>query len=98
MRARGLRTAVLLLAAVPVTAAAAAVAFEAGHWRMTCFRYGIWLEPRPRPDCSDCHGAGGWWTGGPYPDMEACWCWAERRELSLRLLPRPTVTYDEPPF
>jgi len=92
------RTALLLAAAVPLTVTAAAVALKAGHWRMTCSRHGIWLEPLPRPDCPDCHGAGGWWTSGPYPDMEACWCWAERRELSLRLLPRPTVPYDEPPF
>lgn len=93
------RTALLLVAAVPLTATAAAVALKAGHWRMTCSRrHGIWLEPRPRPNCPDCHGAGGWWTSGPYPEMEACWCWAERRELSLRLLPRPTVPYDEPPF
>lgn len=92
------RTALLLAAALPLTVTAAAIALKGGHWRMTCSRYGIWLEPCPRPDCPDCHGAGGWWTNGPYPDMEACWCWAERRELVLRLLPRRTVPYDEPPF
>ncbi|MFF2517864.1 hypothetical protein [Streptomyces sp. NPDC058086] len=97
MSARRLRTAVLLLAAVPLTATAAA-ALKAGHWRLTCSRHGIWLEPRPRPRCPDCHGAGGWWTNGRYPEMEACWCWAERRELSLRLLPRLAVPYDEPSF
>ncbi|QKZ18611.1 hypothetical protein [Streptomyces chartreusis] len=90
MSARRLRTAALLLAAVPVTAAAAAVALKAGHWRMTCSRHGIRLEPLPRPDCPDCRGAGGWWTSGPYPDI--------RRELYLRLLPYRTVPYDEPPF
>jgi hypothetical protein len=92
------RTALLLAAAVPLTVTAAAIALKAGHWQMTYSRHGIWLEPRPRPHCPDCHGAGGWWTNGPNPDMEACWCWAEQRELVLRLLPRSTVPYDEPPF
>ena len=92
------RTALLLAAAVPLTVTAAAVTLRAGHWRMTCSRHGIWLEPLPRPDCSDCRGAGGWWVGGANPEMEPCGCWAERRELFLRLLPRPTVPYDEPPF
>ncbi|MER6129754.1 hypothetical protein ABT173_45810 [Streptomyces sp. NPDC001795] len=41
-----LRAAVLLLAAVPVTAAAAVAALKAGHWRMTCSRHGIWLQRR----------------------------------------------------
>lgn len=98
MTTRPLRAAVLLLAAASVTATAAAIALKAGHWRMTCSRHGIRLEPLPRPNCPDCRGAGGWWTSGPYPDMEACWCWSDRRQLSLRLLPRPTVPYDEPPF
>ncbi|MGY1503643.1 hypothetical protein ACW4TU_45005 (plasmid) [Streptomyces sp. QTS52] len=93
-----LRATALLLVAVPVTAAAAAVAIEAGHWRLTCSRHGIWLEPLPRPNCPHCRGAGGWWTNGPNPDMETCGCWAEWHELSLRLLPRRTAPYDEPPF
>jgi hypothetical protein len=92
------RTALLLAAVVPLTATAAAVALKAGHWRMTCSRHGIWLEPCPRPNCPDCHGAGGWWTSSPYPDMDACWCWAERRELVLRLLPVRDPWPDEPPF
>ncbi|WP_105973636.1 hypothetical protein [Streptomyces geranii] len=91
------RTALLLVAAVPLTVTVAATALKAGHWRLTRFPYGIRLEPLPRPDCPDCRGEGGWWTSGPYPDMEACWCWAERREVSLRLLPRSTGI-DEPPF
>lgn len=92
------RTALLLVAAVPLTVTAAVVALKASHWRMTCFRHGIWLEPCPRPDCRDCHGAGGWWTGGPNPEMEACGCWADRRELTLRLLPVRDPWPDEPPF
>ncbi|MFK0112523.1 hypothetical protein [Streptomyces sp. NPDC091217] len=92
------RTALLLTAAVPLTVTAAAVALKVGHWRLSCSRHGIWLEPQARPDCPDCHGAGGWWTSGPYPGMEACGCWSDRRELFLPLLPRPTVPYDEPPF
>ncbi|MFI7301357.1 hypothetical protein [Streptomyces sp. NPDC050121] len=91
------RTALLLAAALPITATAAAVTLKAGHWRLTCSRHGIWLEPEPRPRCADCHGAGGWWTNGPYPDMEACWCWSDRRELHIRLRPRPPIP-DEPPF
>ncbi|WP_443077937.1 hypothetical protein [Streptomyces sp. NBC_01450] len=92
------RTALLLAAAVPLTATAAAVVLKTGHWRVTCSRHEIWPEPRPRPDCPDCHGAGGWWTSGPYPDMEVCWCWAERRELVLRLLPVRDPWPDGPPF
>ncbi|MFD8726265.1 hypothetical protein ACFV2H_52305 [Streptomyces sp. NPDC059629] len=92
------RTAMLLVAAVPLTVTAAAVALKAAHFRMTCSRHGIWLEPLTYPGCPNCHGAGGRWTNGPYPEMEACWCWAERLELVLRLLPRPTVPDGDPPF
>jgi hypothetical protein len=94
---RRLRTAVLLLAAVPVTAAAAAAALKAGHWRMTCSRHSVWLAPLPRPGCPDCRGAGGWWAGGANPEMEACGCWSDRRELRVRLLPVPARP-DEPPL
>ncbi|MER5509346.1 hypothetical protein ABT052_29015 [Streptomyces sp. NPDC002766] len=89
------RTALLVLATVPV---AAALALKAGHFRLTCSWHGIWLEPLPHPDCADCHGAGGRWTPGHYPEMEACWCWAERPERSLRLLPFHTPCPDESPI
>ncbi|MGW1620525.1 hypothetical protein [Streptomyces sp. NPDC002172] len=92
------RTALLLAAAVPLAAAAAAAALKAGHRRLTCSTHGIRLEALPRPNCPDCRGAGGWWTSGPYPEMEACWCWSERRELSLRLMPVSDPWPDEPPF
>lgn len=71
---------------------------KAGHWRMTYSVRGIWLDPRPRPNCRDCQGAGGRWTGEPYREMEACECWADRRELVLQLLTRPTVADEGPPF
>ncbi|MFJ4865968.1 hypothetical protein [Streptomyces sp. NPDC088748] len=90
------RTAVLVAAAVLVTVAAAAV-LEAGPWRLSADRHRIELKPRPRRSCPDCRGAGGWWTGGPFPEMEACGCWSERRELRVRLLPVPAWP-DEPPF
>lgn len=85
------------MAAVPLTATAAAIALKAGHWRLTCSRHGIWLEPLPRCSCPDCRGAGGWWVGGANPEMEACGCWSNRRELRIRLLPVPAWP-DEPPF
>jgi hypothetical protein len=93
-----LRATVLLLAAVPGTVAAAAVALKAGHWQLYTDRHRIHLTPVARRSCPDCRGAGGWWVGGANPEMEPCGCWAERRGLTLRLLPRPTVPYDDPPF
>ncbi|MEU9397781.1 hypothetical protein AB0D86_48410 [Streptomyces sp. NPDC048324] len=83
---------------MPVAVAAAAVALKTGHFRLTCSRHGIWLEPEPRPACPDCHCTGGWWTPGPYPEMEAFWCWAERRAWTLRLLPAPSPRDEELPF
>ncbi|MGN5392465.1 hypothetical protein [Streptomyces sp. JL7001] len=88
------RTAVLVAAAVLATAAAV---LEAGHWRLSADRHRIELTPRFRRSCPDCRGAGGWWTGGPFPEMEACSCWTDRRELCVRLLPIPAWP-DEPPF
>lgn len=92
------RTAVLVAAVVPVTVAVVAVALKAGHWELYADRHRIHLAPVARRSCPDCRGAGGWWVGGVNPEMEPCGCWAERRELTLRLLPRPTVPYDEPPY
>ncbi|MGV9883331.1 hypothetical protein [Streptomyces sp. NPDC003006] len=91
------RTAVLVAAAVPVTVAATAAVLKAGHWQMYADRHRIELTTRPRRSCPDCRGAGGWWTGGPFPEMEACGCWSERRELRIRLLPVPAWP-EEPPF
>ena len=95
MTGRHLRTA-LLLAAVPVTVTVAAV-LKAGHLRLSVDRYRIEVTARPRPGCPHCHGAGGRWTGGPFPEMGACGCWSARRELRIRLLPVPAWP-DEPPF
>ncbi|MFE4310429.1 hypothetical protein ACFRR6_30785 [Streptomyces sp. NPDC056891] len=91
------RTAALVAAAVPATVAAAAAVLEAGHWQLYADRHRIHLTPVARRSCPDCRGAGGWWTGGPFPEMEACDCWATRRELRIRLLPFPAWP-DEPPF
>ncbi|MEW9513852.1 hypothetical protein [Streptomyces bacillaris] len=91
------RTVLLVAAAVPVTFAAAAAVLKAGHWQMHADRHRITLSPHPRRSCSDCRGAGGWWVGGANPEMEACGCWSERRELRIRLLPVPAWP-DEPPF
>jgi hypothetical protein len=91
------RTAVRVAAAVPATVIAAAAVLKAGHWQLHADRHRIELTPRPRRSCPDCRGAGGWWTSGPFPDMEACGCWSDRRELRIRLLPLP-ATPDEPPF
>ncbi|MGW1947353.1 hypothetical protein ACWCRC_23885 [Streptomyces sp. NPDC001940] len=55
------------------------------------------LKPQPRRSCPDCRGAGGWWVGGANPEMEACDCWATRRQLRIRLLPVPAWP-DGPPF
>ncbi|WP_331761931.1 hypothetical protein [Streptomyces anulatus] len=90
------RTALLAAAAVPVTLAAAAAILKAGHWRLYADRHRIHLTPVARRSCTDCRGEVGWWAGGPNPEMEACGCWSERRELRIRLLPVPAGT-DEPP-
>ncbi|MFB7030958.1 MULTISPECIES: hypothetical protein [unclassified Streptomyces] len=90
----------LLLAALPATAAtvavAAALVLKAGAWELDISRHEIRLTPRPRKGCPDCRGAGGWWSDGPYPDGETCWCW-DRPTRTLHLLPRPDWA-DEPPF
>ncbi|MEU4655080.1 hypothetical protein AB0G32_14270 [Streptomyces sp. NPDC023723] len=92
------RTALLVVAAaVPVTLAAAAAVLKAGHWDLHADRHRIHLTPVARRSCPDCRGAGGWWVGGPYPEMEACGCWSDRHELRIRLLPVPARP-DEPPF
>ncbi|MEV8605999.1 hypothetical protein AB0465_39740 [Streptomyces griseoviridis] len=91
------RTAALLAAAVPVTVAAAAAVLKAGHWELYADRHRIRFTPVARRSCPHCRGAGGWWVGGPFPEMDACGCWSNRRELRIRLLPVPAWP-DEPPF
>lgn len=90
------RTAVLLAAAVPLAAVVAAAVLKANHLKLYADRHRIEITARPRPNCPHCHGAGGWWTGGAFPEMEACGCWSDRRELHVRLL--PVLAWDEPPF
>lgn len=92
-----IHTTVLLAAVVPLAAATAATVLKAGRWQLHADRHRITLSPRPRRSCSDCRGAGGRWVGGAAPEMEACPCWSDRRELRVRLLPLPTRP-DEPPF
>ncbi|WP_331726560.1 hypothetical protein OG592_44085 (plasmid) [Streptomyces avidinii] len=96
MTARRLRAALLLAAAVPLTAATVAALLKAGHLTLRADRHRIEITARPRPNCPDCHGEGGWWTGGAFPEMEVCGCWAHRRAIRIRLLPIPA--WDEPPF
>ncbi|QDN64305.1 hypothetical protein [Streptomyces sp. S1D4-14] len=91
------RTALLLAAAVAVTATAATVALKAGSWDLAVSRNAIRLSPLPRPGCPDCRGEGGWWSEGPYPGGELCWCW-DRPTRTLRLLPVRDPWPDEPPF
>ncbi|MFJ8856442.1 hypothetical protein [Streptomyces sp. NPDC102437] len=96
MSARHLRAALLLAAAVPLTVATAAVVLRASHLKLYADRHRIEITAQPRPDCPPCRGEGGWWTGGAFPEMEACGCWSDRREIRIRLLPVPG--WDEPPF
>lgn len=96
MTACHLRGALLLATVVPFAAATAAAALKAGCWELTATRHEARLSPKPRPRCPDCRGEGGWWVNGPNPEMEACGCWSDRREIRIRLLPVPG--WDEPPF
>lgn len=89
------RTILLLAAAVPAGAVAAAAALKASSWQLSVSRYVIRLSPTPRRNCPDCKGEGGWWSEGPYPGGEMCWCW-DRPQHTLRL--RSLPAYDEPPF
>lgn len=94
------RTAALLAATLPATLAMATAVLRAGHWQLHADRHRIHLVPVVRRSCPDCRGTGGWWANGPFPEMEACNCWSDRRELCLRLLPVPARDPwpDEPPF
>ncbi|MCX4581395.1 hypothetical protein OHB41_51545 [Streptomyces sp. NBC_01571] len=90
-----LRT-VLMLAAAPAVVAVTAAVLTAGHRTLYADRHRIELAPRSRRSCPDCRGAGGWWTSGPFPEMEACGCWSNRRTLRLPLF--HAAWPDEPPF
>ncbi|MFJ4526170.1 hypothetical protein ACIP4Y_35520 [Streptomyces sp. NPDC088810] len=76
---------------------AVVLTLKAGRWQLCADRYRIELTPRPRRSCPDCRGAGGWWVGSANPEMEACGCWSDRRELRIPLLSVPAWP-DEPPF
>lgn len=97
MTSHHLRSVLLLAAAMPLAVTAAATVLKASHLRLYADRYRIEAPARPRPGCPHCHGEGGRWAGGPFPEMEACGCWSARRELRIRLLPVPAWP-DEPPF
>ncbi|MGW3658121.1 hypothetical protein ACWD6R_21620 [Streptomyces sp. NPDC005151] len=92
--------AVLLLAVAPTVAAATAAVLKAGHLTLHADRHRIELVPGPHCSCPGCRGAGGWWASGPFPEMEACGCWSDRRTLCLPLLPARAADSwpDEPPF
>jgi len=96
-RAVRIRTALLLAAAMPVAAAAAAIALKAGAWELRVNRHEIRLSPRPRPNCPDCKGEGGWWSEGLYPGGEMCRCW-DRPTRTLRLLTPRDPWPDETPL
>ncbi|MFI5726916.1 hypothetical protein [Streptomyces cyaneofuscatus] len=83
-------------AAVPLALAAAAIVLKAGHWRLHADWHRIHLTPVAAAPALTA-GARGWWVDRPFPEMEACGCWSERRELRIRLLPVPARP-DEPPF
>ncbi|MYS37197.1 MULTISPECIES: hypothetical protein [unclassified Streptomyces] len=88
------RTVLLLAAALPVTAAAAATALRAGRWELRADRHHITLAATPRPTCPHCHG-GGFVPGDPFHDRDACGCWWDRPALRIRLLP---MTWADSPF
>ncbi|MFG2716418.1 hypothetical protein ACGFX2_38745 [Streptomyces goshikiensis] len=96
MTARRRRAALLIATVVPLTAATAAAVLKAGHLKLHADRHRVEITALPLPNCPYCHGEGGWWTGGAFPEMEACGCWSHRRELRIWLLPIPA--WDEPPF
>ncbi|TBO58887.1 hypothetical protein EYS09_15000 [Streptomyces kasugaensis] len=96
MTARSPRAALLLAAAVPLAAATAAAVLRTNHLNLYADLHCIEITARPRPGCPRCHGEGGWWTGGAFPEIEACGCWSDRRKIRIRLL--RVSAWDEPPF
>ena len=65
-------------------------------WSLEFSRHRIALHPMPRRNCAHCRGAGGWWVGGPFPEMVTCPCWSDRVSRRVRLLRVPGC--DEHPF
>ncbi|MFF9025699.1 hypothetical protein [Streptomyces eurythermus] len=88
------------IALLAVTAAPALAVVAVGRWNLHIDRNHVEITARPRPSCPCCHGKGGWWTSGPFPQMEACGCWSDRRTLRIPLRPARRVEpwTDEPPF
>ncbi|WP_407647198.1 hypothetical protein [Actinacidiphila soli] len=68
------RTAALAGVTASVALARTAYAFKAGAWSLSVSRHQIEQSPKVRRSCPCCHGDGGWWTGGPFPEMDACGC------------------------
>ncbi|MFG2437949.1 hypothetical protein [Streptomyces sp. NPDC048508] len=92
-----MRGIILTAAVVP---AVTAVFLKAGRWQMHADRHHITVTPRPCRCCTRCRGAGGFWTNGPFPEMEACDCWSDRRDLRIPLRRGPVADPwpDEPPI
>ncbi|QHC23232.1 hypothetical protein [Streptomyces sp. GS7] len=84
-------------ATVPAVAGTAAVVLKAGHRQLHADRHRIELLPQPHRRFRQCRGESGWWTARPFPEMEACGCWSDWRQLYIQLLPLPAWP-DEPPF
>ncbi|MFE7077243.1 hypothetical protein ACFU96_44875 [Streptomyces sp. NPDC057620] len=89
------RTAVLLAVATVGVLRATTAVLRAGHWQLHA-DHRIHLLPRARHSCPNCRGTGGRWTGGPFPEMDACHCWSERRELRIQLLPPADLPAGDP--
>ena len=69
------------------------------RWQLTATTEGIWLEQRPNPACTHCHGEGGWyepWGHDGDADPVQCSCWNYHRFIRLPRRGRPS--WDEPPF
>ncbi|MFD5820234.1 hypothetical protein [Streptomyces sp. NPDC127038] len=88
------------LLAAAIVPAVAMVVLKVGRWQVDVDRKHMTVTPRPRRNCTTCRGAGGVWTSGSFPEMEACGCWSERRHLRipLRYTPATDPWPDEPEF
>lgn len=60
------------------------------------FRAGsLYVATRPRRNCPDCRGEGGWWDATPFgPEPVPCRCIGRTRRIPLR----PQRLDAEPPF
>ncbi|MER7983369.1 hypothetical protein [Streptomyces sp. NPDC095817] len=87
----------ILAAVVVASPVLVAACLRVGHWQVDVDRTHITVTPRPRRHCSFCRGAGGCWMGGPFPEMEACGCWSDRRHLRIRIGAAPDP-WPEPSF